>query len=64
MEQDIVEKYTRAAQERSLSLSELCAVAGVANSTISRWKKGKLPWGSTLRKLDAAITKIDTEKQR
>jgi transcriptional regulator with XRE-family HTH domain len=55
MENEIYQKYEASALRHSLSLGELCDRAGVARSTVSRWNKGSTPWGSTLRKLDAAI---------
>ena len=59
MENEIIKKYEKAALNRSMSLSELCAKAGVAGSTITRWRSGSVPIGRTLRKLDSAIALID-----
>lgn len=63
MNNEIIDKYQRAATENSLSLTELCIEAGVAPSTITRWRNGQRPWGATLRKLDLAIARIASERQ-
>ncbi len=63
MNDEIIDKYQRAATENSLSLSELCIAAGVSPSTMTRWRKGQRPWGATLRKLDLAIARIVSERQ-
>jgi hypothetical protein len=59
MQNEFIQKYEQAASIRSLSLSELCAAAGVADSTISRWRNGRRPQGRTLRKLDDFLAKGD-----
>ena len=58
MTNDIINKYEAKALDNSLSLSELAARAGVAQSTISRWRAGRKPWGVTLRKLDKALAEM------
>lgn len=52
---EIIEKYEAAALRNSMSLTDLCIKAGVAGSTITRWRAGMTPKGFTLRKLDAAV---------
>ena len=58
MTNKILSKYEEAALDNSLSLVELARLAGVAESTFSRWRAGRKPQGRTLRKLDAALVEI------
>ena len=59
MTNEILTKYEAKALDNSLSLVELARRAGVAVSTISRWRGGQKPQGLTLRKLDKALADID-----
>lgn len=59
MKNDIINKYEALALDNSYSLSELARMAGVAQSTISRWRTGRKPQGETLRKLDKALRDIE-----
>jgi hypothetical protein len=63
MNNEIIQKYKDAALRNSKSLTELCREAGVAGSTITRWRGGMVPMGFTLRKLDAAIAKLEGIEQ-
>lgn len=62
MTNDILNKYEALALDNSLSLIELARNAGVAASTISRWRAGQKPRGETLRKLDRAVVAAKAEK--
>lgn len=64
MTNEILDKYEALALDNSLSLSELARKAGVAQSTISRWRAGRKPQGITLRKLDRALSEIEMERAR
>ena len=62
METEITQKYQNIALDLSMSLSDLCAKAGVAASTVTRWRAGATPKGHTLRKIDDAVRKIAIEQ--
>lgn len=61
MTNEILTKYEAKALDNSLSLVELARRAGVAESTISRWRSGRKPQGITLRKLDKALADIEVK---
>lgn len=62
MTQDVLRNYEMRAFAARVSMTELCKRAGVASSTITRWRKGKKPWAATLIKLDHAIDAIERER--
>lgn len=62
MTTDILHKYEALALDNSLSLVELARDAGVAASTISRWRTGQKPRGETLRKLDRRLAQVKVER--
>ncbi|MGL5736893.1 MAG: helix-turn-helix domain-containing protein [Beijerinckiaceae bacterium] len=59
MTNELIAKYEARALDNSLSLVELARYAGIAASTISRWRKGKKPRGETLRKLDRQLAIVE-----
>jgi len=59
MTNEIIAKYEARALDNSMSLAEVAATVKIAESTISRWRAGQKPRGSTLRKLDSALAAIE-----
>jgi transcriptional regulator with XRE-family HTH domain len=62
MTHDVLKNYEQRAFAARVSMTDLCKRAGVAGSTITRWRKGKKPWAQTLFKLDQAIAQIERER--
>lgn len=62
MTNEIIEKYEALALDNDMSLVELARAAGIAASTISRWRSGRKPRGGTLRKLARMVAEIEAGK--
>jgi transcriptional regulator with XRE-family HTH domain len=62
MTNEIISEYERRALNARITITDLCARAGVAGSTFSRWRKGNRPWPQTLQKIDNALDEIEAER--
>ena len=62
MTNEIIEKYEALALDNDMSLVELAREAGIAASTISRWRDGRKPRGETLRKLARRVAALEAVK--
>lgn len=59
MTDEILKQLDNRAMAIPVDMQDLCAVAQVAGSTISRWRAGAKPRAKTLRKIYGALDKLE-----
>lgn len=62
MTNELLTEYENRAQRARITMTDLCKRAGVAGSTITRWRAGTTPWPRTLVKIDKALAAIEQER--
>lgn len=62
MTDHILENYQRRALDARITITDLCKAAGVAGSTITRWRAGMTPRPATLVKIDNALAVIEGKR--
>jgi len=59
MTEDILNKIEVRALNIPIDITRLCKQAGVAPSTVSRWRSGKKPRAQTLNKLYRELARLE-----